>query len=125
MNNNLPQITAEQFEKITKENKETCVIIFSKETCSVCKQLAPVAEKVAAQFQGEVNFYNMDVKTPEGLSTFKSLQLMGVPQSVFFLNGELKESLPGAISESIFKKELNDMLHPKTGFFSKLKGLFK
>ena len=67
----------------------------------------------------------MDVKTPDGLATFKSLQLMGVPQSVFFLNGEMKESLPGAISESIFKKEINDMINPKKGFLGKLKGLFK
>lgn len=122
---NLPQITAEQFEKITKENKETCVIVFSKETCSVCKQLAPVAEKMASQFEGEVNFYGMDVKTEDGLATFKSLQLMGVPQSVFFLEGEQKESLPGALSESIFKKEINDMIHPKKGLLGKLKGLFK
>ena len=122
---NLPQITAEQFEQITKENKETCIIVFSKETCSVCKQLAPVAEKMAAQFEGQVNFYGMDVKTPDGLATFKSLQLMGVPQSVFFMQGEMKESLPGAISESIFKKEINDMINPKKGLLGKLKGMFK
>ena len=121
---NLPQITGEQFDQITKENKETCIVVFSKETCSVCKQLAPVAEKMAAQFEGQVNFYTMDVKTSDGLAVFKSLQLMGVPQSVFFLNGELKESLPGAISESIFKKEISDMLNPKTGFMGKIKGLF-
>ena len=122
--NNLPQITAEQFDQITKENKETCVVVSSKETCSVCKQLAPIAEKMASQFEGQVNFYGMDVKTPDGLATFKSLQLMGVPQSVFFLNGELKESLPGALSESIFKKEINDMINPKKGLLGKLKGLF-
>ena len=122
---NLPQITAEQFEQITKENKETCIIVFSKETCSVCKQLAPVAEKMAAQFEGQVNFYGMDVKTPDGLATFKSLQLMGVPQSVYFLQGEMKESLPVAISESIFKKEINDMINPKKGLLGKLKGMFK
>ena len=122
---NLPQITAEQFEQITKENKETCIVVFSKETCSVCKQLAPVAEKMAAQFEGQANFYGMDVKTPDGLATFKSLQLMGVPQSVFFLQGEMKESLPGAISESIFKKEINDMINPKKGLLGKLKGMFK
>ena len=121
---NLPLINGEQFEQITKENKETCIVVFSKETCSVCKQLAPVAEKMAAQFEGQVNFYTMDVKTTDGLAVFKSLQLMGVPQSVFFLNGELKESLPGAISESIFKKEINDMLNPKTGFMGKITGLF-
>lgn len=123
--NNLPQIDAEQFKQITEENKETCIIVFSKETCSVCKQLAPVAEKMAALFEGQVNFYGMDVKTADGLATFKSLQLMGVPQSVFFLNGEMKQSLPGALSESIFKKEINDMINPKKGFLGKLKGLFK
>ena len=121
---NLPLINGEQFEQITKENKETCIVVFSKETCSVCKQLAPVAEKMATQFEGTVNFYTMDVKTPDGLAVFKSLQLMGVPQSVFFLNGELKESLPGAISESIFKKEINEMLNPKKGILGKIKGLF-
>lgn len=123
--NNLPQIDAEQFKQITEENKETCIIVFSKETCSVCKQLAPVAEKMATLFEGQVNFYGMDVKTADGLATFKSLQLMGVPQSVFFLNGEMKQSLPGALSESIFKKEINDMINPKKGFLGKLKGLFK
>ena len=122
--NNLPLITGEQYEQITKENKETCIVIFSKETCSVCKQLAPIAEKIASQFEGQVNFYTMDVKTPDGLATFKSLQLMGVPQSVFVLNGEVQQALPGAISESIFKKEINDMLNPKTGFMGKIKGLF-
>ncbi len=80
---------------------------------------------MAAQFEGQVNSYGMDVKTPDGLATFKSLQLMGVPQSVFFLNGEMKQSLPGALSESIFKKEINDMINPKKGLLGKLKGLFK
>lgn len=122
---NLPQITGEQFEEITKQKKETCIVVFSKETCSVCKQLAPIAEKMASQFEGEVNFYGMDVKTEDGLATFKSLQLMGVPQSVFFLNGEFQQALPGALSESIFKKEITDMLHPKKGFMDKLKGMFK
>lgn len=123
----LPKINGEEFQKITSENKETCVIIFSKESCSVCKQLAPVVEKVAASYEAEgtVKFYSMDVKTDDGLATFKSLQLMGVPQSVFFLEGEMKDSLPGALSESILKKEIENMIHPKTGFFGKLKSLFK
>ena len=115
---NLPLINGEQYEQITKENKETCIVVFSKETCSVCKQLAPVAEKMASQFEGQVNFYTMDVKTPDGLATFKSLQLMGVPQSVFVLNGEVQQALPGAISESIFKKEINEMLNPKKGILA-------
>lgn len=123
----LQKITGEEFSQKINENKETCIVVFSKESCSVCKQLKPAVEKIADHYvaEGTVNFYNMDVKTDDGLATFKSLQLMGVPQTVFFLNGEQTEALPGAISESILKKEIEHMLHPKQGLLSKLKGLFK
>ena len=79
---NLPLINGEQFEQITKENKETCIVVFSKETCSVCKQLAPVAEKMAAQFEGQVNFYTMDVKTTDGLERSNNARVGGCNTSM-------------------------------------------
>ena len=123
----LELINGEQFEEITKQKKETCIVVFSKESCSVCKQLKPIAEKVADAYVNApdpVKFYQMDVKTDDGLATFKSMQLMGVPQSVFFLNGEMQQALPGALSESILKREIEDMIHPKQGLLGKIKGIF-
>lgn len=123
----LQLINGEEFNQKINEKKETCVVVFSKESCTVCKQLKPAIEKVADAYANDdsISFYSMDVKTDDGLATFKSLQLMGVPQTVFFLNGEQKEALPGAMTEANLKSEVEDMLHPKTGFMSKLKKLFK
>ena len=123
----LQLINGSEFNKKINEKKETCVVVFSKETCTVCKQLKPAIEKVADAYAADdtIHFYTMDVKTNDGLATFKSLQLMGVPQTVLFKDGEQKEALPGAMSEAIIRKEIENMINPKTGFMSKLKGLFK
>ena len=44
---NLTHITAKEYDEIINEDKETCVVVFSKPTCSVCKELAPMMEEVA------------------------------------------------------------------------------
>lgn len=123
---NLQKITASEYEKIV-ENKETCVVVFSKESCSVCKELAPMMEKVAGEYENDesLNFYTVDVQEPESLALFKSLKLIGVPQSTFHLNGELKEAIPGAINEAIIRKEIGYLFNPPTGgIMGKIKGLF-
>lgn len=124
---NLTHITAKEYDEIINEDKETCVVVFTKPTCSVCKELAPMMEEVAKQYENDdrVNFYNIDVHTEDGLALFKSLKLIGVPQSVFFKEGVQNEAIPGAINQTIIRKELADILGEKPqGFMGKLKGLF-
>ena len=74
-------------------------MVFHKESCSVCKHLVPVAEKVSGEFEGKIKFYSLSVSDPEVLARFKEMKLLGVPQTVFIDKGEKKEALPcGAIS---------------------------
>ena len=120
----LIKISAEDFDTILK-NKETCVMVFSKDTCSVCKNLLPVAEKVSDEFEGQIKFYSLTVTDPEVLLRFRSLKLLGVPQSVFILKGEKDLALPGGVNETILKKETKKLLNTaKGGFLGKLKNLF-
>ena len=123
---NVKDITATEFNDIIHEHKETCVVMFSKESCSVCKELAPMMESVAAEYANDdrVNFYHIDVQTEDGLALFKSLKLIGVPQSVFFKEGIQNEAVPGAINQTIIKKEIDAMINPNKGFMGKIKGLF-
>ena len=117
-------INADDFDQIVKENKETCIMVFHKESCSVCQSLAPVANKVAGEFDGQVKFYSLSVSDPEVLARFKEMKLLGVPQTVFIANGEKKLALPGNISAEIFRKETKKLLDTNKGFFGKLKSLF-
>ena len=117
-------INAEEFDEIIKEDKETCVMVFHKESCSVCKHLVPVAEKVSGEFEGKIKFYSLSVSDPEVLARFKEMKLLGVPQTVFIDKGEKKEALPGNISDEIIRKETKPLLTSVKGFFGKLKSLF-
>lgn len=124
MMGDLPVIDATTYRQV--EANEACLVVFTKETCGVCKKLEPTMVKVANDYKDndELNFYVMDVKDAESKKIFKELSLVGVPQTVFIKDGQVKETLPGAISEDILRKEIDDLLHPKEGFGAKLKGLF-
>ena len=119
----LIKISADEFDKIL-ESKETCVMIFSKETWSVCKTLAPIAEKVSEEFKNQIKFYSLTVTDPETLLKFRELKLLGVPQTVFFLKGEKDTALPGGLTEAILKKETKKLLNSSKGFLGKLKSIF-
>ena len=120
----LIHINAEEFDRIFKEDKETCIFVFQKDSCSVCKSLTTIAEKISDEFADKVKFYNLTVTDPEVLLRFKELKLLGVPQTVFVANGEKKLALPGSISADILRKETNILINGKKGFLSKLKSLF-
>lgn len=124
---NLEHITAQEYDQIINEEKKTCVVVFTKPTCSVCKELAPMMEEVAKEYENDtrINFYNIDVATEDGLALFKSLKLIGVPQSVFFKEGQQNEAIPGAINQKIIRTEIAAVLGEKPqGFMGKLKSLF-
>lgn len=123
---NLTLIEEGQYRNIIEKKEENCLVVFSKETCSVCKKLEPVITKIAGEYEGndELNFYTMDVKNDGSKKVFKELNLVGVPQTVFIKEGEVKETLPGALSEPILRSEIDDLLNPKQGLGAKLKGFF-
>ena len=100
-------INAEEFDEIIKEDKETCVMVFHKESCSVCKHLVPVAEKVSGEFEGKIKFYSLSVSDPEVLARFKEMKLLGVPQTVFIDKGEKKEVCPAISAMKSFAKKPN------------------
>lgn len=124
---NLPPLTAAGFEEAVNQDKETCIIVFSKESCKVCARLEPTIVKIAKDYEtsDQLNFYSMDVLDEGAKAIFKSWQLVGVPQTVFIKNGEFQEALPGALDEKILRKEINDMLNPKPTLGQRLKGFFK
>lgn len=123
---NLEQIDSRQFEERIRQDNETAIVVFTKETCKVCKRLAPHMEKIAADYENDdsLNFYEMNVLDPEVKVIFKSMQLVGVPQSVFFKDGTYFDALPGALDEKIIRKEIRDMINPKKSLGDKVKGLF-
>lgn len=125
---NISEMDQALFDERIQNNKETCIIVFSKESCNVCRKLEPIVDKLAAEYTAEnkpVQFYHMDVLQPDARKIFKSWKLVGVPQTVFIREGEYVDALPGALNEAILRKEIDVLINPKESFVDRLKGLFK
>ena len=86
------KINAEQF-KAEAQQSPVAVVDFSATWCGPCRMLAPVLEGVSEQYQGKVDFYNVDVdEAPELAMTYR---INSVPCLVLLKNGEKQDQSLG------------------------------
>ncbi|MBR5663298.1 MAG: redoxin domain-containing protein, partial [Bacteroidales bacterium] len=64
------------------KGSKPCVIDFYATWCGPCKQIAPIMEKLAKEYDGKVDFYKVDTDQDQKLSMI--LQVRNIP-TVFFM----------------------------------------
>ncbi|SFG63349.1 thioredoxin [Desulfotomaculum arcticum] len=104
----LKKINAGLFNKAIYDNNEACIVAFTRQDCHVCKEVVPRLEEVAAKYQGKLSFYAMDVEQEKDL--FKSFSLKGVPQLLFFKDGEFHGKLAGDVEEEDIVEKIDDLI---------------
>ena len=104
----LEQLNANSFEKIIYDNEESCLVIFSRKDCHVCKDVVPILEELQPQYQERFGFYYVDVEEEKNL--FQRFSLKGVPQILFFKDGEYQAKLAGAVDEDKVIDKIEEVL---------------
>jgi thioredoxin 1 len=98
----------QQFQEKVLASAGVTVVDFSAIWCGPCKQLEPVLHAVAKQYEGKVNFANIDVDDSPNLAA--ELQIQSIPYIVFYKNGEKKSTMIGFQSEEELKAEIDGLL---------------
>ena len=104
----LEQLNANKFEEIIYDNLESCLVIFSRKDCHVCKDVVPVLEELQLQYRDRFGFYYVDVEEDKNL--FQRFSLKGVPQILFFKEGEYQAKLAGAVDEDKVMDKIEEVL---------------
>ncbi|TGE32869.1 thioredoxin family protein [Desulfosporosinus sp. Sb-LF] len=104
----LQQLNSNRFEEIIYDNCDPCLVIFSKKTCHVCKEVVPMLEELQLQYEGKFGFYYVDVEEDQEL--FKRFSLKGVPQTLFFNEGEYQGKLAGKVEEENIEEKIAEVL---------------
>lgn len=104
----LPQLNAKSFENKIYDSGEACLVVFSRKSCHVCKEVVPIVEELEPKYKSKFGFYYVDVE--EDKSLFQSLSLKGVPQILFFRNGEYQGKLSGQVEEEDIEEKIADNL---------------
>jgi len=104
----IPTITTANFDSMTFDSAEPVIAFFSAGRCSVCKELLPTVEEIAAEFADRFRIYQVDVDNDKNLAT--RFRLRGIPQLLFFKNGEIVERLGGLQSKEDIVEVLDRIL---------------
>jgi thioredoxin 1 len=106
---NLPNVTDDSFAEEVLNTKGAVLVDFGAEWCHPCKQLDPLVEELAQDWEGKVKVLALDID--DNVQTTMQLGVMGVPTLILFIDGEPVERMTGYVP----KKKIIDRLRPHLG----------
>ncbi|MDE5419486.1 thioredoxin family protein [Labilibaculum sp. DW002] len=99
--------SATELEKLLKEDK-AILLDFYADTCPPCQAIMPIVEKLAAEYEGKVDFQKVDVhKFPELRTKYG---IGSIPTLLFVKKTEVVDKTVGVVAESVLVEKLNKLI---------------
>jgi thioredoxin 1 len=100
----LQQLESNSFDEVIYDNAKESVVVFSRQSCAVCQELLPILEGLQSKYKGKYNFYYVDAEEQKNL--LQRFSLKGVPQILFFNDGEYQGKLAGHVEDEDVEKKI-------------------
>ena len=108
MSENIINVTDSSFDEEILQSDQPVLVDFWAPWCGPCKSIAPVLEQIAEEFAEDMKIAKMNVDdNPE---TPTQYNVKGIPNIVFFKNGEVVEQIVGAVPKEHLVDAINKIL---------------
>jgi len=104
MKENIKFLDSKNFDSFIR--KGNSVVDFWAEWCGPCKIMAPHFEAAAKELSGKVGFGKVDVESEQELA--ERFQIMSIPTTIFFKDGEMVERIVGAVPKDNLMKIIKE-----------------
>lgn len=104
----MEKLNTSSFEEIVYDDGEACLVLFSRKSCHVCQQVHPKLEEIAEDYTGKFGFYTVDVEEEREL--FQRFSLKGVPQVLFFNDGEYVGKMAGEKEIEEYEEKIESII---------------
>lgn len=91
-----------QQEVVDYSHEMPVMVDFWAEWCGPCKMVAPILDKLAGEFDGQLRIAKVDTDANQALA--QSFRIMSIPTIMVFKKGHLIFSQPGALPETAFRE---------------------
>lgn len=99
------KFTDENFEAEVLKAEGLALVDFYADWCGPCKMMAPIIDALASEYEGSVKIGKLDVDAYS--STTAKYRVMSIPTLLFFKNGEVVETIVGAVSKDELVEKIN------------------
>jgi len=107
-NANITTLTDNNFEDEVLDADEPVLVDFWATWCGPCRQIAPIVEDLADEFEGRATVGKVDVD--ENPQTAQEYGVRSIPTILFFKDGEVQEQLVGVSDKRSLTKKLESLV---------------
>ena len=101
-------VTDADFAQEIGEYEGLAIVDFWAEWCAPCKQIAPIVEELAREYDGRVKVAKLDVDASP--MTPMQYGVRGIPSILMFKGGELVDTVVGAVSKPLLVERIDAQL---------------
>jgi thioredoxin 1 len=107
-NANITTLTDDNFEDEVLNADQPVLVDFWATWCGPCRQIAPIVEDLADEFEGRAKVGKVDVD--DNPQTAQQFGVRSIPTLLFFKDGEVQETLVGASGKKPLKNTLEELV---------------
>jgi len=102
------EIGDESFEREVLQAERPVVVDFWAPWCGPCHAVTGLLEKLAAEHEGKAEFVKVNVD--DNVATASRYEVLALPTTILFRDGEPKATVTGARPRSDFERAFSDWL---------------
>lgn len=102
------RFSTDDFDREVLESEIPVLVDFYADWCGPCKAMAPVIDKLSAEFEGKVKVGKFNVE--DDLEVAREYGVSSIPNLKFFKNGEVVDTVIGRITEEELREKLAGLL---------------
>lgn len=106
-NANLTTLTDDNFDEEVLSADQPVLVDFWATWCGPCRQIAPIVEDLADEFEGRAKVGKVDVD--ENPQVAQQYGVRSIPTLLFFKDGEVQEQLVGTAGKKDLKDKLEEL----------------
>jgi thioredoxin 1 len=102
------EVDNKNFEAEVLKSDVPVLVDFWAEWCNPCKMIAPIVDEIAAEKDGQLKVTKLNVDNAQELAA--QYNIMSIPSLLIFKNGEVAETIVGAMSKDQLSEKINAAL---------------